>query len=448
MEQNDNPLPGGSCNKPVEAFKRKLNDTELNFNKFKKLENLADGPKFLVIKRSDDNKTMANVSAFLISKCIKSVAGDVKSHSRLADGTILVQTHTLKQAQQLIKLTRLNNEINVSISEHKRLNQSKGFVLCREFKILSDEEILNELASQHVISIKRNKFRNDKGEEVESGSYIITFSTTVVPQFLFVAWERIVVREFIPAPLRCFVCLKLGHHSSVCEKNENQKVCVNCAETVHTTAGERCNSPSKCVNCGGDHQSTFKKCPKYIKEQMIQKIRVQDKVGFREAIVLYNERQPRQPNISYADITKDTKKACGCQCNCNKSKNPTTTPEATTSTTTTTKITNVQRVQNKIDNNTTTKKSENLIDSDNKDNDSEKEMMREIKKREQIENKKQSINKKRKIVISKNGTKQMTMTKVTNKKKNKNSENIESMDYSGKSNVSESSEFENAESDQ
>lgn len=436
MGLNDNPLQGGSL---TETFKRKISDTELDFNKFKKLDNLAEGPKFLVINRSDENKTMATVSAFLISKCIKSVAGEIKSHSRLADGTVLLQTHTLKQAQQLVKLTRLDINTNITIKEHTRLNQSKGFVLSHEFKILSDDEIINELKSQHVIGIKRNKFRNDKGEETESGSYIITFSTTVAPQFLYVAWERIVVREFIPAPLRCFVCLKLGHHSSICEKEGKQKVCINCAESVHTIPGEKCNNTPKCVNCDGDHQSLFKKCPKYIKEQTIQKIRVQENVGFRQAIAIYNERQPRQQNSTYADIIKDIKKVCGCQCNCNSPK-VVTVPEATTSTTTTAKISEVQQrlKQKSTDKATKTKKTEKQNDSDNKDNDSEKEMMNEIMKREQTENKK------RKIVLSKNGTKKMTLTKVITKNKNKIFNDIENMDCSENS---ENSEPDNVESE-
>ena len=305
----DNPLQGPNH---VETHKRKiLSETNLDFNKFKKLENLAEGPKFLVINRSDEGQDMSKVSAFLITKCIESVCGKVKSHTRLNDGTVLIQTQTLKQAKQLIMLTRLNSEINITIKEHSRLNQSKGFVLCREFKILSDEEIINELSSQNVIAIKRIKYRNDKKEETESGSYIITFSTTSIPEFLYVAWERVRVREFIPAPLRCFICLKLGHHSSLCEKEGKERKCYNCGENLHTSTGEQCNQLPKCVNCDGDHQSTSKKCPRFQKEQAIQKIRVKEKVGFREAVFIFNQRQTPQQGPLLSEIIKNTKKTCG-----------------------------------------------------------------------------------------------------------------------------------------
>ena len=433
MELKDNSLQGP---KHVETLKRKIiSDTELVFNKCKKLDNLAEGPKFLVISRSDEGQDMSKVSAFLITRCIESVCGKVKSHSRLNDGTVLIQTQTLKQAAQLITLTRLNSEVNITIKEHARLNQSKGFVACREFKILSDDEIINELSTQNVIAIKRNKYRNEKKEEVETGSYVLTFSTTNIPEFLYVAWERIRVREFIPAPLRCFICLKLGHHSSVCEKEGREKKCFNCSEKVHTSIGEQCNLPPKCVNCDGDHQSTSKKCPKFEKEQAIQAIRIKEKVGFREAVFIYNQRQTPQQGPLLSEILKSTRKQCGCECNCTVKKIQKTpakvTPTATTSTTT--KITDIpqkpQKPMNKNNPLKTDKESEIDIDS-------EREMWKEIKKR-QIKKKLQSECKKRKIVVSKNGTKQLTMTKTT-------TNNDENMDCSG---ISENSESANDESE-
>lgn len=439
MEPLDNPLKGPNH---VESFKRKiLSETELDFNKFKRLENLAEGPKFLVIKRSDEGQDMSKVSAFLITKSVESVCGEVKSHSRLNDGTVLIQTKTLKQAKQLITLTRLNSEINVTIKEHERLNQSKGFISCREFKILSDKEILDELSSQNVIAIKRNKYRNDKKEEIESGSYVITFSTTSIPEFLYVAWERVRVREFIPAPLRCFICLKLGHHSSLCEKQEIERKCFNCGENLHTSIGEQCKKSPKCVNCDGDHQSTSKKCPRFEKEQTIQKIRVMEKVGFREAVYIYNQRQTSQQGPLLSEIIKNTKKPCGCQCNCNITKNipATTTTKQIATTSTTTKITDIPQKSQRTTNNTNTLKNDKESD---RDIDSEREMWNEIKKREI--KKKHSENKKRKIVVSKNGTKQLTMTKTTTHNdliNNENeTENMDCSDISENSGISNDSE--------
>lgn len=437
MEPKNNPLLGKTVTQANSVKRKLINDTDIDFNKLKKLENLADGPKFLLMIRNDEGKDMSKVSAFLISNVIKSVAGEIKSHSRLSDGTVLIQTHTLKQAKQLITLTRLDSSTNITIKEHSRLNQSKGFVLCREFKILSDEEIIKELSSQHVIAIKRNKRKNEKGEEYETGAYVITFSTTNTPQFIYVAWERIIVRDFVPAPLRCFICLKLGHHTSICEKEEKQKKCFNCGDNIHNVTGERCDLPPKCVNCDGDHQSTYKKCPKYEKEQTIQKIRVQEKVGFKEAAYIYNQRHPTQHNVSYANIIKNSKKPCGCQCNCDKTTiNPNDIMVATT--TTTTKITDIPQKVQKPTNKTNTTKVDKESD---KDHDSEREMWNEIKRREL--KKSESESKKRKTVVSKNGTKKLTMIKTTTNNNPTNNKNeTENMECSDCSENSESTNYE------
>lgn len=122
MGLKDNPLQGPNH---VETVKRKIiSETELNFNKYRKLENLIEGPKFL------------------ITESVESVCEKIKIHSHLNDGTVLIQTQTLKQAKQLITLNRLNSDINITIKEHSRLNQSKGFVSYLYYMIIRNHFII------------------------------------------------------------------------------------------------------------------------------------------------------------------------------------------------------------------------------------------------------------------------------------------------------------------
>ena len=70
------------------------------FDKKKLLKNLYDGQNYLIISRSDEKQTMENVSPFLMRKCINHVVGGkVRQMSALRNGTILIETENLRQAQ-------------------------------------------------------------------------------------------------------------------------------------------------------------------------------------------------------------------------------------------------------------------------------------------------------------------------------------------------------------
>lgn len=98
------------------------------------LKNNTKGSKFLVIKNTqhDAGVTLSGVSTFLIEKAINGTAGsDVQQIKLLRDGSILVQTINVYQAQKLIKLVGLPNSVDVIVSEHERLNSSKGVIMCK-----------------------------------------------------------------------------------------------------------------------------------------------------------------------------------------------------------------------------------------------------------------------------------------------------------------------------
>ena len=93
---------------------------------------------------------------FLIKNSITATCGMIKKCDKLRDGTVLVQTNNKKQAEKLIQLTRLDSNTLIEVKEHPRLNQSKGFISCRELKYVTDEDFLNEMSSQNIIAIKRS----------------------------------------------------------------------------------------------------------------------------------------------------------------------------------------------------------------------------------------------------------------------------------------------------
>lgn len=69
-------------------------------------------------------------------------------------------------------------------------------------------------------------------------------------------------------------CMRFGHHQTNCKK---EKACINCGESYHDDEQKeklKCPNKTKCVNCDGQHASTSRDCPKFIKEHQIQKKKV------------------------------------------------------------------------------------------------------------------------------------------------------------------------------
>lgn len=259
---------------------------------------------------------MDTVSPFLLKKVIYCNVGEIDFCNFLRDGTVLIQTKDSKQAEKLKKLTKLSDDINIEISEHNTLNNCKGVVYSRDLTYLSDKEILEGLNSQGIISVRRLK-KLITGRETDSGLFIVQFSSSILPDKIEIGFEKVEVRPYIPAPLKCFSCFKFGHTTLNCKID---KLCINCGNKYHTGENERCLNLMKCVNCDStEHNSSSRNCPKYIKEKDIQSIKVLSKVSVREAVQIYNSKHPTSTGFSYSFVTAP-RKNCNCKCSCSESK--------------------------------------------------------------------------------------------------------------------------------
>lgn len=310
------PPSGGTSRSPT------LDNNWLGFDKSIKLVNSSPGPKYLLIERTDEAKTMIPVSPFLIELTIDTICGSVSKISKLKNGNVLVITKDVNQARKLVQLNKISTEINVKVTEHKTLNCVKGVVWCEDFQHLSDEEIIEGLKSQFVTGLTRMK-RKVNGNLIDTGMYVLTFSITNLPEKLKVGYMICDVRPFVPAPLRCFNCLHFGHITTNCK---NKKICSNCAEDYHTSEDDPvCKKEMKCVNCGMAHHAFSKDCATFVKEKSIQKIKVYEKVDMREAYRRYRERNPSQDKPTFSSLFKK----CNCKCTCSQQENSENTREDT-----------------------------------------------------------------------------------------------------------------------
>lgn len=259
-------------------------------------ETTAVKPRFLVVKRKEGD--LANVNPILINKTLYGLVGQLEVVKKIKDG-LLIQTRTAAQAEKLLNTSRLAN-MDVEITAHRYLNFSKGVVYCRDLLNCSTDDLLNELTGEGVTEIKRISVKRD-GELVETGTHILTFNKPVLPKRIKVAFYSLVVRPFIPAPLRCFRCQKFGHTSKYCNK---EQLCI-CGNPPHE--GSPCNSPASCIHCNGPHSARYKKCPVFIQEMEIQELKIKEKLSYIEAKKKVLEKTP-VAGVSYAQAVSSKTK--------------------------------------------------------------------------------------------------------------------------------------------
>jgi len=250
-------------------------------------------PRFLIIESTCAEKPISKLSPFAISKGIQGLAGEPKSVRKLRSGHLLVEVDRESHARNLLRSTKLV-DTPIKVSAHRTLNSKKGVIRCRDILDCSDEEILENLKSQHVQEVRRIVVTRD-GTKKATGTFILTFGGTTLPKTVKVAYINVAVDPYIPSPMRCFKCQKFGHTKFNCRHTDT---CARCGSNEHYD-DRQCDRPARCVNCGGDHCAFDKTCAKWIMEKQIQTVRYSRNISFPEARKIVEGQRSQQ---SYSSV--------------------------------------------------------------------------------------------------------------------------------------------------
>lgn len=270
------------------------NVPRLKFDENKNYTLLMTGPTYMVMRRTDKDANLANVSPFLIHKAIVATCGEVEECKKLRSGEILIKTKNAVQSRKLVKLVAISNTINVEIGPHKHLNQSKGVLYCNDLRGMPESEILLELKDQNVAEVKKI-LKKVNNELIETGLIILTFSTTEIPEKINIGFLKMPIRMYVPQPMRCKNCMQYNHLAKFCV---NKKMCSTCGNAYHLIEGsnETCLLAKKCLNCSlhkipfNNHAAHDRKCPVFLKEKEIQEIKTKSKVDNKTARKIYAEK--------------------------------------------------------------------------------------------------------------------------------------------------------------
>ena len=262
-------------------------------------------PRFITLEaESTDTQTkpLTKVSPFIIQKGLQGIIGTPKSVKKLKSGALLIEVSKKQQSTSLLTLKDLAG-IRVTSKIHYGLNQSKGVLFDRDHDLddIPELEIQKELESQGVVHVKRfTKKRNNIVEP--TNTYLLTFGIPALPSSIKVGFYQMKIEMFVPNPLRCFKCQRFGHGQTNCKGSET---CFKCGEEGHD--GKDCKNEQKCKNCKGNHMASSRKCPIWINEKQIQKIKAEKRITYHEAKKLNSMYNVPKPNLpSYATVLKSS----------------------------------------------------------------------------------------------------------------------------------------------
>ena len=266
-------------------------------------------PRFIVLEALDSSKKLADLNPFVVEKQINSLIGTAKSVKKLRNGCLLVEVGRSKQADTLLNISQFFS-IPAKGSSHKTLNSSKGVIRCPDLDGTPDSEIAQELKSKNVSSAKRVIVKR-QGKQVPTSTYILTFSTPVLPPTIRIGYLNVKVDIFVPNPMQCYNCYKFGHHENNCVR---AGICRRCG-TGHDNM-DTCTRDIVCANCGGDHYATSRTCKSWVVEKEILSLKYKSDISFAEARKIVDSWQtPVTSTYAKAASQKVQMVDFGVQCN-------------------------------------------------------------------------------------------------------------------------------------
>ena len=147
-----------------------------------------------------------------------------------------------------------------------------------------------------VTKIDRLK-RKSEGSWIDTMSLRLTFQTKILPPTISINNVRYHVRPYVPTPMQCFNCQRIGHTSKSCRaKTPRCMLCGGPHLKTACTAQTRC-----CINCGGSHGANSRACPRLQTAIAIEKLRVEKQLDYhtaRQAVLTPVDDTTQFPHLS------------------------------------------------------------------------------------------------------------------------------------------------------
>ena len=227
--------------------------------------------------------------------------GKLSSISRFSNNTLLLEI-TYKNQTQSIKQLKEICGLPVVASLDPLLSRSRGLVTSKTMTHMKEEQLLEILKDQGVDKISRMK-RHIGGSLQYTNSFILQFNSSTLPSLIKLnTWHFERVEQYIPTPMRCRKCQRLGHSTNQCRSSS--PTCENCSQQGHSA--DTCTNPPLCINCEGKHRASCNSCPHYIFRKEILIEQTTSQLSFRQAKSKVRVSYAAQGKKYLFNITKET----------------------------------------------------------------------------------------------------------------------------------------------
>lgn len=238
---------------------------------------------------------------------------DIRPNFKRGIIVIELENHDDIDKFDLLNITQMG-EWSIKCAQPKSDIYSVGIIA----PIETDEEIsisdLRVEGNVPIIKAERLMRTVEDGKKVPSKCIKITFESKDLPSTVKIDYFSFKVRRFVPSPLQCFRCQRLGHTSGGCKSPRPR--CLFC-KGPHSIKDKMCNTQTpKCANCDGPHKANSYLC-NYLQEGYNQD---REKTQNRTPVVP-NGTEGRHKNISSQMVVNSSRKEMQVQAEVHHSMN-------------------------------------------------------------------------------------------------------------------------------
>lgn len=249
--------------------------------------------RVIIIERLDasdeENKVFLGASV-KISKLLKDspfgIAGIEELTVNWKRKTLSILMRDKTSISELLLIKKLG-QYNITCTQPLSHSLVRGVIgpIGMETTMEELQESLGERENQKVTAAERMP-KYSGGKKESSLAVKLTFSTEVLPEFVYLGFLRFRVAPYVDRPLQCFKCQGFGHSSKWCGGKE---VCLVCAGSHMLKDCPKTNV--KCINCGNNHAANYGGCPRMKQAAQVERVRAINKITYSEAIKQVRSRE-------------------------------------------------------------------------------------------------------------------------------------------------------------
>lgn len=281
-----------------------------NAPKKSKLElkySLNDFGPFMVIIESNAVGNIGNIHPMNFAK--KLAASNVKGIKNIAKRgkkRISIEFDLPDRANNFVTENPFSGDPAIDVFIPSRMVTSKGIIKNVGSEITKEDIELHAHSKVKILDarqLNRRTVTDGIVSYVPSSTWILTFQGKNLPEKIALWGCLRHVSLYVGPVIQCYNCLRYGHTKANCNNPSKSKRCRNCAENHEE---QECPDPShpKCVFCSGEHASTDRSCPEFLRQKQINRLIAVENISYFEAVKMipknYNATSPLLRNDQFS----------------------------------------------------------------------------------------------------------------------------------------------------